>query len=156
MFATICNAHLHSTKGSIKGSKNIFFCQNLLKLVYNHKQKSNVQLRKKHKSPDRKGGVNPYGQPDRKISVFFLTTSVMNMVGFCRNAIAIKNDWPRSCRQLVLQPRMTPVNCALPHNTFRTCRWKPRRPLDQALSLVVVIKVMMRYLNCKVIWYYSW
>ena len=40
--------------------------------MYNHKQRSNVHLRKKHKTPDRKGGeVNPYGQPDRKISGFF-------------------------------------------------------------------------------------
>ena len=39
--------------------------------MYNQKQKSNVHLRKKHKIADRKGGVNPYGQPDRKISVFF-------------------------------------------------------------------------------------
>ena len=34
---------------------------------------------KKHKSPDRKGGgggVNPYGQPDRKISVCFFTPSL--------------------------------------------------------------------------------
>ena len=31
---------------------------------------------KKHKTADRKGGGNPYGQPDRKISVFFLTTSL--------------------------------------------------------------------------------
>ena len=43
--------------------------------MYNQKQKSNVHLRKKHKTADRKGGgggVNPYGQPDRKISVFFI------------------------------------------------------------------------------------
>ena len=40
--------------------------------MYNQKQKSNVHLRKKHKTADRKGGgVNPYGQPDRKISGFF-------------------------------------------------------------------------------------
>ena len=33
---------------------------------------------KKHKTADRKGGgVNPYGQPDRKISGFFLTASLM-------------------------------------------------------------------------------
>ena len=44
--------------------------------MYNHKQKSNAPLKKKHKWADRKGGVNPYGQPDRKISVFFLTTSL--------------------------------------------------------------------------------
>ena len=40
--------------------------------MYNHKQKSNAPLRKNHKTADRKGGVNPYGQPDRKISVFFI------------------------------------------------------------------------------------
>ena len=42
--------------------------------MYNHKQKSNVPLRKNHKTADRKGGgggANPCGQPDRKISVFF-------------------------------------------------------------------------------------
>ena len=45
--------------------------------MYNQKQKSNVHLRKKHETADRKGGgVNPYGQPDRKISVFFLTASL--------------------------------------------------------------------------------
>ena len=64
--------------------KKHFFCQNLFQLVYNHKQKSNVQLRKKHKSPYRKGGggVNPYGQPDRKISGFFLTTSLTYLENF--------------------------------------------------------------------------
>ena len=61
-------------KGPTKGQKT-FFCQNLFQLMHNHKQKSNAPLRKKHKWADRKGGwVNPYGQPDRKISVFFLTT----------------------------------------------------------------------------------
>ena len=43
--------------------------------MYNQKQKSNVHLRKKHKTADRKGregGVNPYGQPDRKLSGFFI------------------------------------------------------------------------------------
>ena len=46
--------------------------------MLNQKQKSNVHLRKKHKTADRKGGVgvNPYGQPDRKIYVFLLTTSL--------------------------------------------------------------------------------
>ena len=40
--------------------------------MYNQKQKSNAHLRKKHKTADRKGGGGqPYGQPDRKISVFF-------------------------------------------------------------------------------------
>ena len=30
---------------------------------------------KNHKTADRRGGVNHYGQPDHKISGFFLTTS---------------------------------------------------------------------------------
>ena len=66
-------------KGQTKGQKT-FFGQNLFQLMYNHKLKSKVPLWKKHKSPDRKGGegVNPYGQPDRKISVFLLTTSLMD------------------------------------------------------------------------------
>ena len=46
--------------------------QNLFQLMYNHKPKSNTPLQKSHKTADRKrGGVNPYGQPDRKISAFF-------------------------------------------------------------------------------------
>ena len=43
--------------------------------MYNHKQTSNVYLRKNTKQLTVRGGVNPYGQPDRKISGFFLTTS---------------------------------------------------------------------------------
>ena len=42
--------------------------------MFNQKQKSNVHLRKKHKTADRKGGgggANPYGQPDRKKTVIF-------------------------------------------------------------------------------------
>ena len=43
--------------------------------MYNHKPKSNALIRKDHKTADRKGGggggVNPYGQPDRKTSGFF-------------------------------------------------------------------------------------
>ena len=45
-FVTTCNAHLHSAKGSNKGSKNFFF----VKICF-----------------------NPYGQPDRKKNVFFTT-----------------------------------------------------------------------------------
>ena len=61
----------------IQRVKKHFFCQNLFQIMYNQKQKSNVHLRKKHKTADRKGGGgNPYGQPARKISVFFLTTSL--------------------------------------------------------------------------------
>ena len=47
--------------------------------MYNQKQKSNVHLRKKNTKQltVRGGGVNPYGQPDRKISVFFLTASLI-------------------------------------------------------------------------------
>ena len=37
--------------------------------MYNHKPKSNALIRKDHKTADHKG-VNPYGQPDRKKSVF--------------------------------------------------------------------------------------
>ena len=47
--------------------------------MYNHKPKSNVHLRKNTKHLTVRGGwggVNPYGQPDRKISVLFLTTSL--------------------------------------------------------------------------------
>ena len=36
--------------------KKLFFGQNLFQLMYNHKQKSNAPLRKKHKWADRKGG----------------------------------------------------------------------------------------------------
>ena len=36
--------------------KTFFFCQNLFQLMYNQKQRSNVHLRKKHKTADRKGG----------------------------------------------------------------------------------------------------
>ena len=63
-------------KGQTKGQKTCF-CQNLFQLMYIHKPKLNVPLRKNHKTPDRKGvgvGVNPYGQPDRMISVFFMTS----------------------------------------------------------------------------------
>ena len=42
--------------------------------MYNHKPKSNALIRKDHKTADHKG-VNPYGQPDRKKSVF-LTLSL--------------------------------------------------------------------------------
>ena len=55
--------------------KKLFFCQNLFQLMYNHKPKSNALIRKDHKTADHKGGVNPYGQPDRKKSVF-LTLSL--------------------------------------------------------------------------------
>ena len=56
--------------------------------MYNQKQKSNVQLIKKHKTADRKGGggVNPYGQPDRKISV----------ISF--------DDFPYQCLQKISSP----------------------------------------------------
>ena len=47
--------------------------------MYNHKPKSNALIRKDHKTADHKGGGggggNPYGQPDRKKSVF-LTLSL--------------------------------------------------------------------------------
>ena len=36
--------------------KKLFFGQNLFQLLYNHKQKTNAPLRKKHKWADRKGG----------------------------------------------------------------------------------------------------
>ena len=52
--------------------KKLVFCQNLFQLMYNHKPKSNALIRKNHKTAHRKGGVNPYGQPDRKISFFFI------------------------------------------------------------------------------------
>ena len=42
--------------------------------MYNHKPKSNARLRKITKQltvGEGGGGVNPYGQPDRKISRFF-------------------------------------------------------------------------------------
>ena len=55
VFTSIWNAHLHTTKGHTKGQKT-FFCQNLFQIMYNQKQKSNVHLRKKHKTADRKGG----------------------------------------------------------------------------------------------------
>ena len=51
--------------------------------MYNHNPKSNSPFRKNHKTVDRKGeggGVNPYGQPDRKISGFFLTASLREAV----------------------------------------------------------------------------
>ena len=68
-----CSSSLSQSlcKGQIKGQKT-FFGQNSFQLMYNHKPKSNAPLRKNHKTADRKGGgVNPYGQPDRKISAFF-------------------------------------------------------------------------------------
>ena len=40
----------------IQRVKKHFFCQNLFQIMYNQKQKSNVHLRKKHKTADRKGG----------------------------------------------------------------------------------------------------
>ena len=66
-----CSSSL--SQGVKQRVKKLCFGQNLFQLMYNHKPKSNAPLRKNHKSADRKGGegVNPYGQPDRKISVFF-------------------------------------------------------------------------------------
>ena len=43
----------------IQRVKKHFFCQNLFQIMYNQKQKSNVHLRKKHKTADRKGGGQP-------------------------------------------------------------------------------------------------
>ena len=64
-----------SLSNRIKQSVKNFFGQNLFELMYNHKPKSNVPLwRKKntyHLTVRGEGGVSPYGQPDRKISVFF-------------------------------------------------------------------------------------
>ena len=40
--------------------------------MYNHKRKLNAPLRKNTYELTVRGGVNPYGQPDCKISVFFI------------------------------------------------------------------------------------
>ena len=59
--------------------------------MYNHKPKSNAQIRKNHKTADRKEGVNLYSQPDRKISVFFLTTSLRDIKKIQVNSVYAQN-----------------------------------------------------------------
>ena len=82
-------------KGQTRGQK-LFLGQKNFQLMYNHKPKSNAPLRKSHKTADRKGGVggvNPYGQPDRKISVFFLMTSLNNLCFFCQKYFPFLCRW---------------------------------------------------------------
>ena len=81
MFASIWNAHLHTTKGSYKGSKNIFFVKICFKscIIKNRSQMYTSEKNTKQltvRGGGGGGGGNPYGQPDRKISAFFLTTSL--------------------------------------------------------------------------------
>ena len=74
MFASIWNAHLHTTKGSYKGSKNILFVKICFKscTIKNRSQMFTSEKNTKQLTiRGGGGGVNPYGQPDRKISVFF-------------------------------------------------------------------------------------
>ena len=70
-FVTTCNAHVHSAKGSNKGSKNFFLvkiCFSLCIII----NKSQIHPSEKNTNElTVRGGVNPYGQPDRKISVVF-------------------------------------------------------------------------------------
>ena len=79
----------------IQRVKKHFFCQNLFQIMYNQKQKSNVHLRKNTKHLTVRGGwggVNPYGQPDRKISGFFLTTSLTRI---SNNVLEVGMFWSR-------------------------------------------------------------
>ena len=62
------------------GSKNIYFCQNLFQLIYNHKPKSNVHLRKKHKTPDRKGGSTLFFPPKVNADCELCRQSVLHTV----------------------------------------------------------------------------
>ena len=64
----------------IQRVKKHFFCQNLFQIMYNQKQKSNVHLRKKHKTADRKGGGRGGATLTVSLTVkypfFLLTTSL--------------------------------------------------------------------------------
>ena len=65
IFASFCFYLKYSSSHNqrvIQRVKKTFFCQNLFQIMYNQKQKSNVHLRKKHKTADRKGalGDNPF------------------------------------------------------------------------------------------------
>ena len=67
---------------------------------------------KKSRHPDRKGGgrVNPYGQPDRKNTVFLLTTSLFCL---CINSVNIRLlESKGSTLQKLLSP-LTPVSLLL-------------------------------------------
>ena len=57
-----------------------FFGQNLFQLMYNHKPKSNVHLRKKHKTPDRKGGSTLFFPPKVNADCELCRQSVLHTV----------------------------------------------------------------------------
>ena len=74
-FVTACDAHLHSAKESNKGSKNLFFvkiCFSSCIIINQSQMHKSEKITKQLTVRSGGGGVNPYGQPDRKISVFFL------------------------------------------------------------------------------------
>ena len=67
-------------KRVIQRVKKHFFCQNLFQLMYNHKPKSNVHLRKKHKTPDRKGGSTLFFPPKVNADCELCRQSVLHTV----------------------------------------------------------------------------
>ena len=106
MFAVIFNANLHSAKGRAKGKKNL---QNLFQLRYDHKPKSNVPLRKNHKTSDRKFIQNIYKLPS-VITIFHSSTprgSVLVWSGWKVRSFNISN-LKQKCQRLGV-PMPTPT-----------------------------------------------